>query len=190
MYVSVLWSPGSTYIFAYRAMSIATHYTFIAWSVKGLSDGVKRTALFSALKPYKSAIVCLQETFVQSDTIPLLGSRVYQTQFHSTHTIYSRGVSILISNDVSFHLLHTRIDEQGRYSFLLYKLAEMLCIVVNVYVQPPFSPDSLKCLAKFIGCILIYPYGSWGILITCSNSRQIYSVCRSIYWPWWPYSLR
>lgn len=131
-------------------MSGTTEFTFLSWNVRGLGDGVKRTALFSALKPYKSAIVCLQETRLQKDTIPLLKSRGYQTQLHSMHTAYSRCVSILISNDISFHLLQSRIDEQGRFFFLLCKLAEMLCIVVTVYVPLPFSPDSLKSLVQFI----------------------------------------
>lgn len=104
---------------------------------------------WSDLKPYRSAIVCLQEAHLKNYTISLLKFRAYQTQFHSMHFVYSRGVSILISNDVPFHLLHPRIDDEERYIFLLCKRAEMLCIVANIYVLPPFSPDSL-CLAQFI----------------------------------------
>lgn len=63
----------------YLDMSIATDYIYISWDVRGLSDGIKCVTLFSALKPYRSAIVCLQEMHLHTDTIPLLKSRAYQT---------------------------------------------------------------------------------------------------------------
>lgn len=37
-------------------------YDLISWNVQVLSDGVKRVALFNALKPFSNAVVCLQET--------------------------------------------------------------------------------------------------------------------------------
>lgn len=111
---------------------------------------MKRQALFSILKSYRSAVVCLQEMHFQTNTLSMLKKYGYQVQFHSTHTAYSRGVSVLISNDVSFTLLQSQIDDQLRYIFLLCKLDGLLCIVANIYVPPPFSLDCLNCLAQFM----------------------------------------
>lgn len=63
---------------------------------------------------------------------------------------YSRGVSILISNVIPFQLLQSLTDEQGRYSFLLCRLAGVLCIIANVYVPPSSTPNSLNKLAQFM----------------------------------------
>lgn len=46
--------------------------------------------------------------------------------------------------------MHSLIDDQGRYIFLLCKLAGVPCIIANIYVPPPFSPDSLNKLAQFM----------------------------------------
>lgn len=88
---------------------MAFKYNFLSWNVRGLSDVVKRQALFSILKSFPTG-----NTLTVHYSLSMLKNSSYQMQFHSTHTAYSRGVSILISNDVSFELLHSKIDDQGQ----------------------------------------------------------------------------
>lgn len=82
---------------------MASSHGFVSWNVRGLGDGVKRVALFSTLKKYALAVVCLQETHLQPGTLSMLKHGPFHTQFHSMHTAYSRGVSILISNMTPLH---------------------------------------------------------------------------------------
>lgn len=65
VFLSLPWGLGSNCIFVNRAMSMTTEFTFLSWNVRGLGDGVKHTALFSALKPYKSAIVFTRNTLTK-----------------------------------------------------------------------------------------------------------------------------
>lgn len=49
-----------------------------------------------------------------------------------------------------FTLLQSLVDDQGRYIFLLCKVAGVSCIIANVYIPPPFTPDCLNILAQFM----------------------------------------
>ena len=129
---------------------MASVLNFVSWNVRGLSDGVKRVAMFTALKKHAAAVVCLQETHLQPDTLAALKRGSYHTQFHSTHSTFSRGVSILIANTTPFELIQSVIDDQGRYVFLLCKIMGICCIIANVYIPPPYTPECLVKLSQFI----------------------------------------
>lgn len=120
----------------------------LSWNIRGMGDKTKRSAIFKYFSRLQPHLICLQETHLRPDSVHLLQSCKYPLQFHSVHSSYSRGVSILISGRVSFECLQQRIDGEGRFVFLLCKLNKFLCIVTAMYV--PFSSDSLKKLAQFM----------------------------------------
>lgn len=155
---------------------MAVNYNLLSWNVQRLNDGVKRVALFSALQSYPNATVCLQETHFQSNTLLLLRHLGFLTPFHSIHTAYSRGVSILISNIVPFHLIQCQADPQGRYVFLLCKIAGVECIIANMYIPPPLSSECLSCLAQFMAAqsnVPIWVLGDFNNLLDKSKNKFV-----------------
>lgn len=115
---------------------MATALNILSWNVRGLGDGVKRVALFSTLKKYAAAVVCLQETDLQPDTLSTLKRGCYQTQFHSTHMAFSREVSILIANTKPFTLLQSLINDFYFAKWRVSPASLLLCISLHHSPQP------------------------------------------------------
>lgn len=116
----------------------------LSWNVRGMGDKVKRNAIFKYFGRLRPQLICLQETHLQSDSVHLLCSCKYPTQFHSTHSSYSRGVSVLISATISYECIQQRVDREGKYVFILCKLNGLMCIIAAIYIPPPFSAAPLR----------------------------------------------
>ena len=86
----------------------------MTWNVRGLGDKVKRKAMFKYFDKMKPQVICLQETHMRPDSIYLLNSRKYPMQYHSTHTSYSRGGSVMISVNITFECIQQQVDREGR----------------------------------------------------------------------------
>lgn len=105
---------------------------FLSWNVKGLNHPVKRKKVFSHLKQLRAKIIFLQETHIRnSDTNRLL--RWSGQCFNSSFQAKSRGVSILIDQDIQFEKHDVIPDNYGRYLIVSGKLYNMLVVMVNVY---------------------------------------------------------
>lgn len=126
----------------------------MTWNVRGLGDKDKRNAMFKYFDKMKPQIICLQETHMCPDSVHLLYSRKYPIQFHSMHTSYSRGVSVMVSTDVSFECIQQRVDMEGKFIFLFCKLNGLVCIIASIYIPPPFSITPLRSLAQITA---LYP---------------------------------
>lgn len=66
----------------------------VSWNVRGLHSPLKRTMIRMCLKKYIPGILCYQETHLTADTVSFLGYSWVGKAYHSTHTSYSRGVSV------------------------------------------------------------------------------------------------
>ena len=124
--------------------------TILSWNVRGLHDPRKRTALFSFFLQKNPTIICLQESHLTVDTTHLLSMTKYPVQYHSVHTRYSRGVSILFSRNTAFIKQDSLVDPEGRFIFLMGKWESRLCVIANIYIPPPFTLTVLQCLARFM----------------------------------------
>lgn len=121
-----------------------------SWNVRGVKDPSKRQAIFSEIKLNGSKILCLQETHLERESVKVLEHKKYRIQYHSAHTSYSRGVSILIESGVVFSCRQNKTDENGRYIFLYCMIEECECVLANVYIPPPFKLDVLCDLMRFV----------------------------------------
>ena len=117
-----------------------------SWNVRGMGDPIKRTSVMSLLEEGMPGLLCLQETHLTKDTVPLLNSRKFQAQFHSVHSSYSRGVSILVGRGVTFSCTESQLDDQGRYIFLFCLIENSPYVLANMYIPPPFKLDALNKL--------------------------------------------
>lgn len=121
-----------------------------SWNVRGLGTPAKRAAVFDMLDIFKIRIACLQETHLNQDTKSQIRNKRFQCQFHSVHTTYSRGVSVLIERGVAFTCRQCKIDVEGRYIFLYCVIENQEYVLANIYIPPPFKLDVLYCLLEFI----------------------------------------
>lgn len=64
----------------------------VVWNVRGMGDASKRYAIFSWLRQFQPAILCLSETHLTRSWIG--------HSFHSTYSSHSRGVSVLIHRSI------------------------------------------------------------------------------------------
>ena len=84
-------------------------------------------------------VICLQESHLTGDTARLLRMHRYPVQYHSFHTRYSRGVSILFSRTTAFIEQDVLVDSEGRFIFLKGKWDSHICVIANIYIPPPFT---------------------------------------------------
>ncbi|CAH2330221.1 Hypothetical predicted protein, partial [Pelobates cultripes] len=90
----------------HHSMKIQCH------NVRGLNTPFKQHCLFRDLKRTQPDIICLQETHFK--TPPTLKPSLYPHRYHDTSGQKNRGVSVLISNKVSFQHHASHIDSEGR----------------------------------------------------------------------------
>lgn len=77
----------------------------------------------------------------------------YPLQYHSVHTKYSRGVSILFSRTAAFTKKDAQIDSEVRFIFLMGVWESQACVTANKiyrYLSIPFTLMVLQCLARFL----------------------------------------
>lgn len=90
-----------------------------------------------------------------------MGSRILSlkkpwvgSDFHSTYSSYSRGVSVLVHKALSFVLLDLHLDPDGQY-VIIHALCDRLdMIIVGLYVPPP---TKMVVLHKIQTIVASYP---------------------------------
>lgn len=110
-----------------------SHLGLLSWNVKGLNHPVKKRKVLSHLKQLRAQIAFLQETHIcSSDNHRSLSGWMGQ-RFHSSFQAKARGVSVLISQDISFEPHNVISDRSGRYVIVSGRLYNTLVVFVNVY---------------------------------------------------------
>lgn len=104
----------------------------------------------SCLRKFHLAIVSLQETHLTRDTVNFLQNPRVGKAYHSTHSAYSCGVSVLIHKSLAFQVLDSLIDPLGCCVFLHCKLFTLTLIIAFVYIPPPFSREILQLLLSYL----------------------------------------
>ena len=144
----------------------------VTWNVRGVHDPLKRTMIRSGLKKFLPAIVGLQETHLTKDTVGCLGFSWVGKAYHSTHTSYSRGVSVLIHRSLAYQEMDAVVDALGRYVFLYCKLFTVTMILAFVYIPPPFSREVLQLLLSYLGDKPDIPVMIMGDFNACIDPRE------------------
>lgn len=104
----------------------------------------------SCLKKFHLAIVGLQETHLSKDTVGSLRFSWVGKAYYSTHTTYSRGVSVLVHKSLAYQEMDAVMDSLGRYVFLYCKVFTVTVIFAFVYIPPPFSREILQLLLSYL----------------------------------------
>lgn len=155
----------------------------ISWNTRGLNSPIKRSLVFQFVKSYHPQICVFQETH-------LVGKRTFSLKkpwvgyhYHSTHSTFSRGVSILILKTLPFRLLDLALDPEGRFVVLHALLYNVPWVIVGLYLPPPASLHVLNQItgkiAEFhtenvllLGDFNLVPDESLDRLSTAGTTRQ------------------
>lgn len=121
----------------------------VSWNISGLHDPLKRTMVSTALCKHLPAICALQETHLTSETVSCLNFAWVGKAYHSIHTNYSRGVSVLIPGSLDIQELGHSMDTEGRYVFLVCRIYNLQCILAIIYNPSPFNSDILRDLLMY-----------------------------------------
>lgn len=124
----------------------------ISWNVRGIHDSLKSTMIFTSLRRYLPAICSLQETHLTPDSISCLKLSWVGWSYHSTHTSYLRGVSVLIHNSLDYQGIECVLDAEGRFVILLCCIFALKCILAFLYVPPPYNHQVLKVVLEYQLC--------------------------------------
>lgn len=120
-----------------RPRNLKKQITICSWNVRGVKDKVKRQAILSMIDKGRVEILCLQETHLDKDSIKIMDHKKFQIQYHSTHSSFSRGVSILIKSGLAFSCSQSKVDIFGRYIFLYCSIENRKYVLANIYIPPP-----------------------------------------------------
>lgn len=101
--------------------------------VNGIKDKVKRRLVFSDLRRYKKAIICLQETHLEEAISPIVSCQWGSEVCLVGDSSQAGGLAILVAKDLSGTLEPIAKDRIGRFLVVRVKKGNDSFILVNVY---------------------------------------------------------
>ena len=125
----------------YTPSDAMTSIKFLTWNVRGVRNKIKRTAALAYLKAQKANIMALTETHVTGHLQAALKRPWIGWAYHSTHTSFSRGVSLLVTKATPFELLLLESDQQGKYVFVHARVGGINMLLIVCYIPPPYSSE-------------------------------------------------
>lgn len=136
----------------------------VTLNVRGLR-GKKRYGIYRWLKAMKFDICLLQETYVTNDYIDIVNKGWHGQIFHSTsNSTHSRGVSILIKNNLPYKVISKYTDKEGRMLLLNIEINGTEYTLCNVYA-PTILTDRIEFFGKLKQFIQIHAISRNNLLI-------------------------
>lgn len=59
------------------------------------------------------------------------------------------GASVLVHRSLDFQLLDSKVEQEGRFMFLLCRVSQLTFILAAVYIPPPLNLTALRALLTF-----------------------------------------
>uniref|UniRef100_R4G9D5 Reverse transcriptase domain-containing protein n=1 Tax=Anolis carolinensis TaxID=28377 RepID=R4G9D5_ANOCA len=138
-------------------------------NTNGLSTPVKRHKLSKLLKENQVHLALLQETHKKKDKSKLINERNWELQFESRGSNKSRGVAILIKDNLNFELEKVIKDTEGRFIMIIGKINNSQVTIASVY-----APNQRQ--VKFINkiCTKIKKQALGDIIVGGDLNLQLY----------------
>jgi len=132
---------------------MATEISICSLNVRGITEINKRTTIFAWLKENKYTVCFLQETFCTSAAKTQINKNWNGEVIHSvSRSSHSKGVCILLSNNLNYDIISTHSDDDGRIVLVNLKIHDSEYTFVNIYAPNKVHDRSsfFKHLAQFI----------------------------------------
>ena len=118
-------------------------------NVRGIRSSTKRKALLLWLNKQKADIIFLQETYSTKEVEAIWKTQYKGKMFYSHGTNHSRGVMILIKDDLEFDLKSFFfLDPDGRYILINAAVQGSDYLFVNIY-----APNTVQEQCEFFSCL-------------------------------------
>ena len=114
-------------------------FNLLSLNVHGIRTFEKRKAVFNS----DADIIFLQETYSTRDIENIWRKQWKGEMFFSHGSNHSRGVLVLIKDNLDFKIHSTKVDFQGRYIFLDAYIQDSPYFLLNIY-----APN--KCSEQFL----------------------------------------
>ena len=125
-------------------------FKLISLNVKGISNFKKRRIIFTWSRKRNADITFLQETHSTLETI-VRWKNEWGGELIACHGgSNSRGVAILMKNDLDCKVQHTILDPMGRYIILKADIKDSRYVLINVY-----APNKDKDQIEFVKNLLV-----------------------------------
>ena len=119
-------------------------FNLLSLNVRGIRTFEKRKAVFSWLVNSDADIIFLQETYSGTPDIENIWRKQWKGEMFFSHgSNHSRGVLVLIKDNLDFKIHSTKVDSQGRYIFQEAYIQDSPYFLLKNY-----SPN--KCSEQFL----------------------------------------
>ena len=125
------------------------NFKIMSLNARGIRDLQKRKSIFTWIEKQKADITFLQETYSTPEILTDWKFQWCGEMIYSHGSNHSRGVLVLINEQLQFELKNTIIDDSGRYILLEMTTQDSPFLLLNLY-----APTKLNEQAAFFEEIL------------------------------------
>ena len=155
-------------------------------NVRGLRNISKRQILFQFLVRQKSDLILLQETFLTEELRKTIDKEWGSTTLHSFGSAHSRGVAILVKENVNFQISLIHSSSDGRLIIAKVEAGEVNILLANVYA--PTENKNKNAFYKYVQRCLknVENFESHVLIIggdfNCINNASFHTIgCKTVY---------
>ena len=105
----------------------------LSQNARGIRTLEKRKAIFSLLLNSVTDICFLQESYSTQEVENIWRKQWKGNMFFSHGSSHSRGVLVLVRDNLDFQLRSIKVDSQGRYVFLEVSIQDSPYFLLNIY---------------------------------------------------------
>ena len=109
------------------------NFNLLSLNARGLRTFDRRKAFFNWLAKSSADICFLQETYSTSEVENIWKKQWKGDMFFSHGTGHSKGVLILVRDNLDFKLQSVKVDSQGRYILLEATIQDSPFLLLNIY---------------------------------------------------------
>ena len=126
------------------------NFNLLSLNARGLRTFDRRKAFFNWLAKSSAVICFLQETYSTSDVENIWKKQWKGDMFFSHGTGHSKGVLILVKDQLDFKLQSIKVDSQGRYILLEAIIQDSPFLLFNIYAPNKCSEqcDFFKTISE------------------------------------------
>ena len=108
-------------------------FKIVSLNARGVRDFYKRKSIFTWIEKQKADIVFLQETYSTPEVVNEWKFQYRGQMFHSHGSNHSRGVLVLINENLQFEVKNLKEDIHGRFVAIEALIQESPFLLLNLY---------------------------------------------------------
>ena len=114
-------------------------FKIVSLNARGIRDFYKRKSIFTWIEKQKADIVFLQETYSTPEVVNEWKFQYRGQMFHSHGSDHSRGVLVMINENLQFEVKNLKEDIHGRFVAIEALIQESPFLLLNLYAPTKCS---------------------------------------------------